>query len=341
MTAQGVPVAGSAIVRVAAAVILRGDGQVLLAQRPPGKVYAGYWEFPGGKLEPGETPHAALVRELREELGLAVRRATPWLVQRYVYPHAHVELHFFRVYAWDFDPVGHDGQAFAWQTPGRFDVAPLLPANTVVLRALQLPAVYGITMAAVPGEQAFLERARVALAQGLALIQVREKDWPLPRQRALVEALLALAAPHHARVLLNGDADNARARGCAGVHWTAAALAAATARPAGLLCAASCHTAEELAKAGALGLDFAVLGPVLPTPTHPGGAVLGWDGLAALVAATMLPTYALGGLAPGDLDGAIERGAHGIALRRAAWEPRGRGEFFVSGPTLQLPSRKQ
>jgi 8-oxo-dGTP diphosphatase len=87
------------IVRVAAAVILRADGRVLLAQRPPGKAYAGYWEFPGGKLEPGESPRAALDRELHEELGLRVRRAAPWLVQRFVYPHAHVELHFFRVYA--------------------------------------------------------------------------------------------------------------------------------------------------------------------------------------------------------------------------------------------------
>src|SRR5438105_3483011 len=87
-----------AVVQVAAAVILRRDGQVLLAQRPVGKVYAGYWEFPGGKCEPGESPRAALDRELREELGLSVRHAAPWLVQRYVYPHAHVELNFFRVF---------------------------------------------------------------------------------------------------------------------------------------------------------------------------------------------------------------------------------------------------
>ena len=115
------------VVPVAAAVVTRPDGRVLLAQRPPGKAYAGYWEFPGGKLEPDETPRRALERELAEELGIRVRCAAPWLVQRFVYPHAHVELHFFRVYEWDGDPVGHDGQAFAWQTPGAFDVEPLLP----------------------------------------------------------------------------------------------------------------------------------------------------------------------------------------------------------------------
>jgi 8-oxo-dGTP diphosphatase len=307
------------LVRVAAAVILRPDGDVLLAQRPAGKVYAGYWEFPGGKLEPGESPRAALDRELREELGLAVVRAAPWLVQRYEYPHAHVELHFFRVYEWRGEPHGHDNQAFAWQTPGRFDVAPLLPANTAVLRALLLPPVYGITIADTLGEDAFLARAAEALAGGLRLLQVREKGWDEARQRSLCTALVALAAGHAARVLLNGSADNARAWGCAGVHWTSAALAVATARPPDLLCAASCHTRDDLARAGALGLDFAVLGPVLPTPTHPEAVPLGWDGFAAIAADTTIPVYALGGLARSDLEPAIAHGAHGVALRRAAW----------------------
>jgi 8-oxo-dGTP diphosphatase len=308
------------IVRVAAAVILRGDGQVLLAQRPAGKAYAGYWEFPGGKLEPGESPRSALVRELHEELGLTVRRAAPWLVQRYVYPHAHVELNFFRVLAWDGEPVGHDGQAFAWQTPGRFDVAPLLPANTAVLRALVVPPVYAITMAADLGEEAFVGRARAALERGLQLIQLREKDWRPERQHALCDALQELAAPYGAQILLNGDAERARAWGCAGVHWTAAVLAAAATRPRDMLCAASCHTRDDVERAGILGLDFAVLGPVLPTPTHPHAPALGWERFEAIAGTAPLPVFALGGLAGGDLDIAIMHGAHGVALRRAAWD---------------------
>jgi 8-oxo-dGTP diphosphatase len=310
------------IVRVAAAVIVAPDRRVLLAQRPPGKAYAGYWEFPGGKLEAGETPRHALDRELAEELGLVVRRAAPWLVQRYRYPHAHVELHFFRVFEWEGEPVGHDGQAFAWQVPGRFDVLPLLPANTAVMRALLLPPVYGITMAEDLGEPAFLVRAEVALASGLALLQVREKSWTLERQHAFATAMLALASRHGAKVLLNGDARTAADWGCAGVHLSAAALAKTGARPlpAELLCAASCHTRAEIDRAAEIGLDFAVLGPVLPTPTHPGAAALGWDGFAAIAAEAPLPIYALGGLTRGDLDVAIARGAHGVALRRAAWD---------------------
>ena len=309
------------IVRVAAAVIVGPDGRVLLAQRPIGKAYAGYWEFPGGKLEPGESPRRALDRELSEELGLAVRRAAPWFVQRYRYPHAHVELHFFRVFEWDGEPVGHDGQAFAWQTPGRFAVKPLLPANTLVLRALALPPVYGITIADELGEVTFLARAEAALAEGLRLIQLREKDWSVDRQRALAHALIALARPRGAKVLLNGDAQHARAWGCAGVHLTSAALKAANARPApgNMLCAASCHTRAEVEKAGTLGLDFAVLGPVFPTPSHPRAPTLGWEEFASIAAEAPLPVFALGGLARGDLDVAIAHGAHGVALRRGAW----------------------
>ncbi len=310
-----------AIVPVAAAVIVARDGRVLLAQRPSGKAYAGYWEFPGGKIEPGESPREALSRELREELGIAVHRAAPWIVQRYRYPHAHVELHFFRVFEWEGEPVGHDGQAFAWQVPGRLDVSPMLPANTFVLRALSLPPVYGITHAEDVGEAAFLARAESAIASGLRLIQLREKTWPLARQRALAESLLALAAPRGVKVLLNGDADDARDWGCAGVHLTAAALGSLTARPVpeAMLCAASCHTRAEIERAAALSLDFVVLGPVQPTPTHPNARSLGWDGFAALAAHAPLPIFALGGLARGDLDVAIAHGAHGVALRRGAW----------------------
>jgi 8-oxo-dGTP diphosphatase len=311
----------SAIVPVAAAVILARDGRVLLAQRPAGKAYAGYWEFPGGKIEPGESPREALARELREELGIIVRRAAPWLVQRYRYTHAHVELHFFRVSDWSGEPVGHDGQAFAWQTPGRFDVQPLLPANTFVLRALLLPPVYGITNAEDVGEAALLAGAASAIDSGLRLIQLREKAWPLARQRALAQSLLALAAPSGAKVLLNGEAKNACDWGCAGVHLTAAALASIAARPVPeeMLCAASCHTRAEIDRAAALNLDFVVLGPVLPTPTHRGMPTLGWSGFAALALDAPLPIFALGGLARADLDTAIAHGGHGVALRRAAW----------------------
>jgi 8-oxo-dGTP diphosphatase len=308
------------VVRVAVAILRRTDGRVLLAQRLAGTPYPGYWEFPGGKLEPGESASQALARELDEELGIEIARAAPWLVRRYAYAHAEVELNFFRVLEWRGEPQGRDGQAIAWQAPGAFDVAPLLPANAAILRALELPAVYGITMADELGEELFLERAGAAIAAGLRLIELREKSCPLDRLRKLAERLVPIAHAAGARVLLNGDAALALRLGCDGVHWPAATMLDARARAEGMLCAASCHDLAELARATELGLDFAVLGPVAPTPTHDYGEPLGWPRVAAMLRGISIPVYALGGLRHSDLDVAIAHGAHGVALRRAAWE---------------------
>ena len=307
----------SDIVRVAAAVILRRDGAVLLAQRPPGKAYAGYWEFPGGKLEPGETPARALARELREELGIVTRAASPWLVQEFVYPHAHVELNFFRVHAFDGEPAGHDGQAFAWQNPHAISVTPLLPANTRVLAALTLPTVYAITCASDLGIEAFVARTTRGLQNGIRLLQIREPEAAI--RDALTTRIMAEARRVGARVLVNGTVDDARRLGCDGVHWTARALRAATSRPRDLVVGASCHTRAEIAHAGALDVDFVVMGPVLATPTHPDARPLGWQGFAAAIEGTRIPVFALGGMQPLDLDTAIAHGAHGIAMRRYAW----------------------
>jgi 8-oxo-dGTP diphosphatase len=315
------------VLRVAVAVMQRSDGSVLMAQRLPGTPYAGFWEFPGGKVEAGESAHDALRRELDEELGIEVTRATPWLTQRYAYPHADVELAFFRVSAWLGEPHGRDGQAIAWQCPDDIRVKPLLPANGTVLQALLMPPIYAVSMAEELGEDEFIERLAVALDGGLRLVQLREKTMAERRFDAFASRVLALARPRGARVLVNADAETAIRLGCDGVHWSAARLAAERARPRDMLCAASCHNAEELARAAELGLDFVVLGPVKHTPSHPEPQTVswGWPRFAELVRATSLPVYAIGGLARDDLDVAQENGAHGVALMRAAWSGAGAG----------------
>ena len=119
------------LTRVAVAIIERvvdGEYQVLFAQRPAGKAYAGYWEFPGGKIEANETVTEALIREIDEELGIRVASATLWRSECFSYEHAHVELNFCRSSAWSGEPHGREGQAFAWQAPQAISLAPLLPA---------------------------------------------------------------------------------------------------------------------------------------------------------------------------------------------------------------------
>ncbi len=309
------------ITLVAAAVIERPDGSFLLGQRAPDTFYPGYWEFPGGKVEAGETPHDALVRELQEELGIEVLRADPWLRREHVYEHAHVKLHFFRVREWRGELHDHVHSALDWQQPGATTVSPMLPANAPVLAALALPDFYAITQAGEIGIDAQLLALARALEDGLKLVQIREPMLDPARRAAFAHAAVDLCHQFGARVLVNGDEVLARECGADGVHLSAAQLAKTELRPEFPLVAASCHTAEELEQAGRLGCDFTVCGPVLPTQSHPGAPVLGWEGLAALLAVPPTPTFALGGLQRTDLDTARRAGAHGIAAIRGAWEP--------------------
>jgi 8-oxo-dGTP diphosphatase len=307
------------VVDVAAAVIQKPDGTFLLAQRPQDKIWAGYWEFPGGKVEPGETPQHALVRELYEELGIEVVTAWPWVVRVFAYPHATVRLHFFRVTQWRGEPHPHEGQQFAWQSPARVDVAPLLPANAPVLHALQLPPLYAISNARELGVEEFLRRLQVALDHGLLLVQLREKQLAREELRGLAQRMLPLLRAHGAKLLLNGDVELAQQIGADGVQLTANQLANLSERPAMEWCAASCHNAQELQRAEQLGCDFALLSPVLPTQSHPGEPALGWENFAAIAAQSSIPVYALGGMRFDHMETAWRHGAHGVALLRQAW----------------------
>jgi 8-oxo-dGTP diphosphatase len=321
--------AADRVLQVVAAVIVRADGRFLLAQRPQGKVYAGYWEFPGGKVEPGEAPELALARELQEELGIEVQQAYPWIARHYVYAHAAVDLNFFRVLEFGGEPHGRENQALAWQSIERIEVAPILPANGPILAALRLPHTYAITDAAGRGAQRALADLETALARGLRLIQVREPQLNRRELRRFAASVVQRAHAAGARVLINADVALAQQCSADGVHLKSAQLRALRERPqlralrerpSAALIAASCHDAGELELACALGADFAVLGPVAPTLTHLGAEVLGWDRFARLVRGYALPVFALGGMRPEDMQTAWRAGAHGIAMQRAAWE---------------------
>ena len=307
------------LVEVVAAVILRPDGQFLLTRRPGGKIYSGYWEFPGGKVEPGESLFHALERELWEELGIHVVHATPWITRIFTYTHATVRLHFFRVMQWEGQPAPREKQGLFWQSPQQVDVSPVLPANGPILQALALPPVYAITRAAEIGVEAALKQIEQALQNGLRLLQIREKQMTPDLLRDFAHRVLPLARTYQAKVLINGDAELVRETGADGVHFTSSQLLALSSRPDPDygLCGASCHNAEELFAAEQLGLDFVVLGPVQTTLSHPGLAPLGWRRFATLIRGYPLPVYALGGLNAADLPIAQEMGAHGIAMMRS------------------------
>jgi 8-oxo-dGTP diphosphatase len=304
------------ITEVAAAVIER-PGEFLLAQRPEGKPYPGYWEFPGGKIEAGESPREALARELEEELGIRLTGATPWITRVYAYTHATVRLHFWRVTAWTGEPRPLEDQAIRWQRVGAPDVAPMLPANAPVLAALALPEVMVISNAAAEGIAPWISRLADRAMSERMLVQIREKSFGAQKVQHLLSRALVRAEEFGSVVVVNSDCGAFPQ--CDGVHLTARALMAAETRPAGTLAGASCHDAAELARARALELDYVVVGPVEPTASHPQASPLGWERFAALIAGLPMPVYAIGGLTRADLPSARRHGAHGVALLGAAF----------------------
>lgn len=311
--------AGAAPTEVAVGVLIRDDGAFLIAQRPPGKPMAGYWEFPGGKIEPGETVFEGLRREFHEELGIEIVSGCPWAQRVFVYPHATVRLHFWRVYDWHGEPQSLEGQAFCWEHIAAVRSEPWLPGALPLRRWLQLPDCYAISAAALIGPTAFLAALDARLADGsVRLLQWREPDLPADQCVRLFAEVRARAREHGARLLVSSRHVHLLEQ-ADGLHLTAADLQGARERPGADWVAASCHDAADIARASELGLDFAVLGPVLPTASHPGAATLGWAGFAATAGATGIPVYALGGMQPGLLAAARQHGAQGVALLRGAW----------------------
>jgi 8-oxo-dGTP diphosphatase len=292
------------IIEVAAAVIQRRDGAFLLAQRPAGKVYAGYWEFPGGKVEAGEAADKALARELQEELGIDIGEAFPWITRVFTYPHGTVRLNFFRIYDWKGEPHPLEDQAISWQSPDAPMAAPMLPANAPVLASLALPLEYAVTDARRFGLPHIVKR----LQSGLKLLQVREPGLPDDERRRFTQQVIELAHRYGCKVLTKAPFP-----GTDGIHFTASQLARLEEKPAGLV-AASCHTREELERAMQLGLDFVVLGPVREKPP-----AMGWTTFHSVARYSSIPIYAIGGLTRADMEDAWRAGAHGIAMIRGAW----------------------
>jgi 8-oxo-dGTP diphosphatase len=315
---------------VACGVVVDHRGRVLLTQRPPGKIAAGKWEFPGGKIEPGETAEAALARELEEEVGIRVRSADHLLRFTHQYPERSVTLHCWRIPAFDGEASSRENQALRW-----WDVAALrsavstgtlvvLPTVAPILAALDLPRQYVFTPD--DAEELWIRDRLPRLASG-ALLRLRLPRLERPAYAALATRLLPACRDAAIRLMLDRDPEMVAGLGAAGWHASERALRALDERPAALRAAvsschfaASVHDAESLALATQHRADFVVLGSVLPTFSHPAASTLGWNAFSALADRAGLPIFAIGGLKPADLAGAIEAGAFGVAGIRAFWQ---------------------
>ncbi len=316
LPARRLPLLGRPVVDVAVGVLRAPDGRVLLTERKVGKDAAGFWELPGGQVEPGESPTQAAARELLEEVGVHALELAPWRVYEHDFPAKRVRLHWFNVRRWSGEAEGKEGQRVAWVDPADPTVGPLLPSNELALATLALPDLVGVARVnRAPGApEELLARIPSLVAGGLRLLIVRALDLAPGQRVQLTRRLRQLRRNTEMRLLLSGTALEARQAGTCGLHSSAAALAGLVERPPTRLWAVSAHNARDLERANALGADFVLVSPVLSTPSHPGDQALGWRGLQALVAASPLPVYAQGGLGPGDIGAARSAGALGVAV---------------------------
>jgi len=308
-------------VHVAAAVIRAADGRVLIARRPEDKHQGGLWEFPGGKVEVGEAVEAALGRELEEELGIRVTAARPLIQVCHDYPDKRVLLDVWEVTAFAGEPHGAEGQALAWVAPRQLPDYEFPAANYPIVSAARLPDRYLITPEGL-STQALLQGLRAALDDGIGLVQLRAPNMFDPAYRDLAVDVQGLCAGR-AQLMLKGPLEWLGDFPAAGWHLTSGQLReyAAGGRPfpAERWLAASCHDAEELALATAMGVDFVTLSPVEATRTHPDAVPLGWARAAELLKGFDRPAFLLGGLGPEELTRAWQAGAQGIAAIRGLW----------------------
>lgn len=308
-------------IHVAAAVIRGADGRVLLAKRPQDKHQGGLWEFPGGKVEEGEAVESALARELEEELAIRVDAARPLIQVHHDYPDKQVLLDVWEVSAFSGEPRGAEGQALAWAGERELLDYEFPAANQPIVAAARLPDSYLITPDDLqPAE--LLRGVRAALADGARLIQLRAPNMFDPQYRDLAVDIQGLCAGK-AQLMLKGPLEWLGDFPAAGWHLTAEQLHKYAPHgrpfPGQRWLAASCHSAEELALAARMGVDFVTLSPVQATQSHPDATPLGWERVAELLSGSNLPAFVLGGVGPNDRARAWQVGAQGVAGIRAFW----------------------
>lgn len=309
------------LTEVVAAAIHDSEGRMLLAQRADdGSAEAGLWEFPGGKLEPGETAEQALLRELAEELVVDAKAAVTIPGARCVDPQRRLAITLSKVRIEAQQPRCRVHQALRWLSPEQCIKLPLGGLDRNLAKWAAAPCSYHITPADGASMQPIAGNGRRAwilarwpgrVDQDELLAELIDRTESEPGCALPIMLHDRLDVPAHGRVV--------------GSHLSSRVAAAFRERPLPLSqwLAISCHNQQELDHAARLQADFVVLGAVQPTASHPEREALGWSGLARLTGQAQLPVLALGGVGPADLAQARRCGASGVAGISAFWRPAG------------------
>ncbi len=307
-------------VHVAVAVIFNGDKDVLVALRPAHVHQGGLWEFPGGKIEQGESVEDALRREIREELDIDVIHASPLIRICHHYPDKSVLLDVWCVDSFTGEPQGAENQSIRWNSIDQLDPSEFPQANQAIIKALQLPDQMLITGEASDAND-FLHKLEKALLKGVRLVQMRSKEINSHAYASLARSAQAMCKDYDARLLLNTNLDLFTQIDADGLHLNSQRLFTYNSRPVAVdkMLSASCHNEQEIQQANKLNADIILVSPVKPTSSHPGVPGLGWHRFMQLAAISNCPVYALGGMALEDMKDARYHGAQGIAAISCLW----------------------
>ncbi len=297
---------------VAVGVVINEIGEVLISKRHRRTHQGGLWEFPGGKVEFGESVYDALVRELKEELAIHISSALPYIKVNHIYDDRQVLLDVWRIQTYSGLAKGQEGQPIKWVPVQNLFEYSFPAANLPIINAIKLPDIYAILDTDENALKSTLERIA---SKGVGVIQVRAKSLRTEQFEYLANHVYCWCSRHGVKLLLNSAPELVEKFYADGVHLSSQRLMALRGRPLAdkYWVAASCHNIEELQHAEKIGANFVVLSPVLRTSTHPDANPLGWICFQEMVEAVNIPVYALGGLSMDNLNQAKNCGAQGIA----------------------------
>lgn len=313
----------SEIIHVAAVAIVNENNEVLITQRADDVHLGGLWEFPGGKLEAGETIEQALVRELAEELGIQLKSYRPLIKVMHHYPDKSVLLDVWKVDDYLGTPMANEGQPVRWCSASELDAREFPAADVPIIQAVNLPEHYLITGKFDTAEQ-FEQHFTHAMDKGIKLVQLRlTNDWLQAGNKKLadevIEISMRLSEQSNVRLMFNVPDEISEAAKPDCIHMNSQKLMLLNKRPDCDLLSASCHTIEEMQKAEELGADFIMLSPVQATSSHPDTKPLGWSRFSEMISNINVPVYALGGVTRDDTKQAWQSGGQGIAAISALW----------------------
>jgi len=311
----------NSIVHVAVAVIRDNDGRVFVAQRPDHVHQGGLWEFPGGKVEPGESVLNALHREIKEEIGVVIQKARPLIKIPYRYPDKHVLLDVWEVLQSNGEPRGKEGQPCQWIGSNDLGNWPFPAANRAIISAVKLPSTFLVTPEPCADEKLFLENLERCITSGIRWLAFRAKTLSESDYKRLARKVCEIGLAHNATVMLSTDLETIDSLAAAGLHVTASQLMDLEHRPLSVdkWFSASCHSREEIEHASSIGVDFIFVGSVMQTASHKDIKPMGWDAFLRLTEFANMPVYAIGGMTLEDQEKSHEMGGQGIAAIRALW----------------------